>query len=51
METIFALIKAFCVGGVLCALGQVFIMRTKLTSSRILVGYVTAGVILTALDL
>ena len=51
METIFALIKAFCVGGVLCALGQVFIMRTKLTSSRILVGYVTAGVILTALGI
>ena len=51
METVMALIKAFCVGGVLCALGQVFIMRTKLTSSRILVGYVTAGVILTALGI
>ena len=44
-------VKAFAVGGVLCALGQVLIMKTKLTSARILVGYVTAGVILSALGL
>jgi len=43
--------KAFCVGGFLCAIGQVFIMKTKLASARILVGYVTAGVILGALGL
>ena len=43
--------KAFCVGGFLCAIGQLFIMKTKLTSARILVGYVTAGVILGALGL
>ena len=42
-------IKTFLVGGAICAIGQIFILRTKLTSARILVGYVTAGVILTAL--
>lgn len=43
--------KAFAVGGILCAVGQILIMKTKLTSARILVGYVTAGVILGALGL
>jgi len=41
--------KAFLVGGALCAIGQYLIMKTKLTSARILVGYVTAGVILGSL--
>ena len=44
-------VKAFLVGGLICAFGQVLIMKTKLTSARILVGYVTAGVILGALGL
>ena len=44
-------IKAFIVGGVLCAIGQVLILKTQLTSSRILVGYVTNGVILGALGI
>ncbi len=44
-------LKAFLVGGALCLIGQVLIDRTKLTPARILVGYVTAGVILTALGL
>ena len=44
-------VKAFFVGGIICAIGQILIMRTKLTSARILVGYVTAGVILGALGL
>ena len=43
--------KAFVVGGTLCAIGQVLIMKTQLTSARILVGYVVAGVILGALGL
>ena len=45
------MVKAFVVGGALCAIGQVLIMKTQLTSARILVGYVTAGVILGALGL
>ena len=43
--------KAFIVGGMLCVIGQILLMKTKLTSPRILVGYVTAGVILGALGL
>ena len=44
-------VKAFFVGGLICAIGQMLIMKTQLTSARILVGYVTAGVILGALGL
>ena len=42
---------AFLVGGVLCVIGQLLIDLTKLTPARILVIYVTAGVILTAVGL
>lgn len=42
---------AFWVGGALCALGQVLISLTRLTPARILVLYVTAGVVLGALQL
>ena len=49
MNTLFTdVLKAFAVGGALCALGQVLIDYTKLTPARILVGYVVAGVILSA---
>ena len=41
-------IKAFFVGGILCAIGQVLIDYTKLTPARILVSYVVMGVVLTA---
>ena len=44
-------LKAFLVGGTLCLIGQLLIDRTRLTPARILVGYVTAGVILTAVGL
>lgn len=44
-------IKAFAVGGALCALGEVIILKTKLTPARILVCYITAGVILSAAGL
>lgn len=44
-------VKAFAVGGILCAIGQVLILKTQMTSARILVGYVTAGVILGALGI
>ncbi len=40
-------LKAFIVGGILCAIGQILIDRTRLTPARILVGYVVAGAILT----
>ena len=44
-------LKAFLVGGALCALGEIIILKTKLTPARILVCYITAGVILSALGL
>ena len=39
-------LKAFLCGGVLCVIGQVLIDKTPLTPAKILVSYVTAGVIL-----
>lgn len=44
-------IKAFIVGGLFCVIGQLLIDKTKLTPARILVGYVVAGVILSACGL
>ena len=44
-------IKAFLIGGAICAVGQIFIDKTKLTPARILVGFVVAGVILSALGI
>lgn len=41
-------LKAFLLGGVLCAIGQILIDKTKLTPARILVAYVVTGVILGA---
>ena len=41
--------KAFLVGGAFCVVGQVLVDLTKLTPARILVCYVVAGVLLTAL--
>ena len=39
-------LKAFLCGGILCVIGQVLIDKTSLTPAKILVTYVTAGVIL-----
>ena len=39
-------LRAFLCGGVLCVIGQLLIDKTKLTPARILVAYVTLGVIL-----
>ena len=44
-------LKAFLCGGILCAIGQILIDRTKLTPARILTGYVVVGVLLSALGL
>ena len=48
MELLISCLKAFAVGGALCAVGQVLIDRTNLTPARILTIYVVAGVILGA---
>ena len=41
-------LKAFLCGGILCAIGQLLIDKTRLTPARILTGYVVAGVALSA---
>ena len=40
---------AFAVGGGICVIGQLLISLTRLTPARILVIFVTTGVVLTAL--
>ena len=42
-------VRAFVVGGLFCAVGQVLIDLTKLTPARILVAYVVAGTVLGAI--
>lgn len=42
-------LKCFVVGGLICVIGQILIDKTKLTSARILVLFVTLGVILTGI--
>ena len=39
-------LRAFLCGGILCVIGQLLIDKTKLTPARILVAYVTLGVVL-----
>ena len=41
-------LNALICGGILCAIGQIFIDKTQLTPARILTGYVVAGVLLQA---
>ena len=51
LELLMMLLKAFLVGGVLCAIGQILIDRTKLTPARILTFYVIVGVALYAIGI
>lgn len=44
-------LKAFLVGGIICAIVQIFIDKTKLMPGRIMVGLVVIGTILGALGL
>ena len=48
MEIVLSFAKAFLVGGLICVVGQLLMDYTKLTSARILVCFVVAGVVLTA---
>lgn len=51
MEMLWEYGKAFVVGGLICLVGQTLIDKTKLTPARILVLFVTLGVVLTAVGL
>lgn len=44
-------LRAFIVGGIICVIGQVLMDKTKLTPARVLVIFVTSGVILQGLGL
>lgn len=46
---IWTFIKVFSVGGLICVMGQILMDKTNLTPARILVGFVTAGALLTGL--
>lgn len=51
MENVITLVKVFIVGGIICSIGQLLIDKTKLTPARILVIFVIAGTILTAVGI
>ena len=51
MEMLWEYGKAFVVGGLICLVGKILIDKTKLTPARILVLFVTLGVVLTAVGL
>lgn len=44
-------VRAFIVGGLICVVGQVLMDKTKLTPARVLVIFVTLGVILQGLGI
>ena len=50
MEILMNFLNCFLVGGTICVIGQILIDKTKLTTARILVFFVTLGVVLTALN-
>ncbi len=51
MDSFMAYINAFLCGGILCAIGQILIDKTRLTPARILVLYVVSGVVLGGLGI
>ena len=51
MEIFLTYVKAFVVGGIFCAIGQILLDRTKITPARILTSYVVVGVMLGAIGL
>lgn len=51
MDIFLKYLGVFAVGGTLCAIAQILLDKTKLTSARILVLYVVSGVVLTAVGI
>lgn len=51
MEMFLTYLSVFAVGGLICMLGQILIIKTNITSSRILVTFVLVGVVLEATTL
>lgn len=50
-ECVMMYIKAFLIGGLICAFSQLLIDRTRLTPARILSSYVVIGLVLTAIGI
>lgn len=50
-EWLWPYVRAFAVGGAICVIGELLLLKTKLTSARILVIFVVAGAFLTALGI
>jgi len=48
MDMFLAFLYAFLVGGTICAIGQLIILKTKITPTRVLVLFVSIGVLLGA---
>ena len=51
LTLLWSFLKAFVVVGLICVVGEVLVLKTKLTPARILVGYIVAGVILSAVGI
>jgi len=49
MEIFLTYLKVFGVGGALCVLAQILLIKTKITSARILVIFLIAGILLEAI--
>ena len=51
LSILFMYLKAFLVGGTICVIAQIIINMTDLTSGKILVYFMLAGVVLTAIGI
>jgi stage V sporulation protein AE len=51
MDILIKFLIVFVVGGLICMVGQILILKTALTNARILVTFVAVGVLLGALQL
>lgn len=51
ITVVFAYLKAFLVGGLICMIAQILINTTKLTSGRILVVFMLSGLVLQSFGL
>ena len=51
MSAVLMYLKAFLVGGAICAIGELLVVLTRLTPARILVCFILSGVALSALGL
>ena len=49
--TLWLYLKVFAVGGLLCVIGELLVLKSKFTPARILVAYITSGVLLSAVGL